>query len=86
MFFGEGFQMKKYGKKLLLVFSVTTLMALALTGCAKKTECYICQFEQKCKEYVISGYGHSEDQWLCDDCAEDLEEEGGQFGVYIEKK
>lgn len=78
--------MKSFGKKLVLVVSVATLMALTLTGCGKKTECEGCLDEKMCKEYVVSGLGQSEDMWLCNDCADELEEDGSQYGVDIEKK
>jgi len=78
--------MKKNVKKLLLVCSVTTLMALALTGCAKKTECDVCQEDKMCNEYEVSGFGESEDVWMCKDCYKDIKDEAGDYGLDIEKK
>ena len=35
---------------------------------------------------LVSVLGQSEDMWLCNDCVEELEDEGEQYGVDIEKK
>lgn len=78
--------MKKFGKRLVLIASITALMALTLTGCGKKTQCDGCLDEKMCNEYEVSALGQSEDMWLCNDCADELEDEGGQFGVELEKK
>lgn len=78
--------MKKFGKKLLLVLTVSTLMCTTLVGCAEKRECDGCQEEKMCNEYEISMLGESEDMWLCKDCAEEVEDEGSDYGIDIEKK
>ena len=82
----EEMYMKKFGKKALLLVSVGALMALTLTGCGKKMECEGCLEEKMCNEYEVSVLGQSEDMWLCNDCVEELEDEGEEFGVEVEKK
>lgn len=73
--------MKKLGKKLLLV-SLSVMMLMSLSGCGKKMECEGCEEEKRCKEYEVSVFGYSEDLWLCDDCVDELDEEG----IDVDKK
>ena len=77
--------MKKFAKKVAVVFSISAMMAVSLVGCAKKTECYECEKEKKCHQYEISFMGESEKGWLCKDCAEDTKEMCEEMGVDFKK-
>ena len=48
-------------------------------------EMYMKKFGKKAL-LLVSVLGQSEDMWLCNDCVEELEDEGEQYGVDIEKK
>lgn len=45
-------------------------------------ECEGCEEEKRCKEYEVTVLGYSEDMWLCDDCVDELDEEG----IDVDKK
>ena len=65
--------MKKAIKKAGLFVSMVGLMSMSLVGCAKKTECELCEQTKKCNEYEASYGGETETGWFCDDCADQME-------------
>lgn len=78
--------MKKAIKKVGLFVSMVGIMSMTLVGCAKKTECEICGETKKCNKYEVSAAGETETGWLCDDCADDMEELLKLTGGTIKKK
>lgn len=66
--------MKKLAKKVVATLTIATMMAMTLTGCAKNTECGECGEKAKCYKYEFdNGQGESGKEYLCDDCAEQIE-------------
>lgn len=65
--------MKKLLKKTVAVAGIITMMAMTMTGCAKKTECEMCEETKKCNKYEITMDGESESGYLCEDCADQMQ-------------
>ena len=78
--------MKKFTKRLVAIVSLSTLLSLSLVGCAKKTECSNCHEVKKCYEYEATALGMSECDWLCDDCADEIEAGVKLLGGTFKKK
>lgn len=62
--------MKKLFKKTVAVVGLVSMMAVAMTGCAKKTECEGCNETKKCHKYECTLDGETETGYLCDSCAD----------------
>ncbi len=63
--------MRKAMKKISVCFLVSALVLSSLTGCAKKTKCYICAKELWCHFYSIDIEGYdTEEYWMCDNCSD----------------
>lgn len=78
--------MKKAIKKATVLVSLVSMMTISLAGCAKKTECEMCQETKKCYKYEMTVEGETESGYLCDTCADTMKGLVGLVGGEIKKK